>query len=441
MTAQALAAASPVRPATQLVWLHPLLCVALIFLVYTSFIVFDFTRFVPNAYIPGPQYLWGGVLLLALAVGIGLAIAVWPPAAAPAPPAFDLPRAAMGALLALTLLAYLVWFGPLLFQPELLLQMLAGDSMNLRGSLSTKPGVTTMTQFGVAYVIGHAALRGSRARPLAAWERVGFWLVLLLAAVRVVAWSERLAAIELIVAFVVTRLAFVRIDHAATWRLASVLPLFAPALLYAAFTATEYFRSWDFYRDRYDTIWQFSFERLIAYYATAANNGAGLLTEDNHWPLYSGRYVAEWLHLMPGIGSRLQAVLGEAPGDTQAIYDDFLERFARPEFNNATGLFPAVFDLGYLGSALYFLACGALVGVLWNGWRRRQPAGVLFHPMAMLFLVELLRFNYFAATRFFPIALALGALWLVARPAGAALQPASRTMRATSATWASPRQG
>jgi hypothetical protein len=430
MTAPAAEALPAGRPAAELVWLHPLLGVALIFLVYASFAAFDFTHVVPNTYIPGPQYFWGAALLLALAVGIGASLVACAAATAPAPAAFDLPRAAMAVLLGLTLLAYGVWFGPLLAQPELLLQVLGGDSMNLRGTLSTTPGVTTMTQFGVAYVIGHAALRGSRARPLAAWERLGFWLVLLLAAMRVVVWSERLAAIELIVTFVVTRLAFVRIRGLAAWRAATVLPLAAPVLLYVAFTATEAMRSWEFYRDQYDSIWQFSFERLTAYYATAANNGAGLLTEDSQWPVYTGRYVAEWLHLMPGIGSRLRAALGDA----QSNYNDFLERFARPEFNNPTALFTAVFDIGYLGSALYFLACGALVGVLWNGWRRQRPAGVLFHPMAMMFLIELLRFNYFAATRFFPIALALGALWSVARPG-------SRTMRAMSATWSSVRQG
>jgi hypothetical protein len=302
--------------------------------------------------------------------------------------------------------------------------------MNLRGTLSTMPGVTTMTQFGVAYVIGYAALCGSRVRPVAAWEHLGFWLVLLLAALRVVVWSERLAAIELVVTYLVTRLAFVRIRGAVAWRVATVLPLVAPVLLYVAFTATEAMRSWEFYRDQYDSIWQFSFARLTAYYATAANNGAGLLTEDSHWPVYTGRYVAEWLHLMPGVGPQLQDALGNA----QSMYNSFLERFARPEFNNPTALFTTVFDIGYLGSALYFLACGALVGVLWNGWRRQQPAGVLFHPMAMMFLVELLRFNYFAATRFFPIALALAALWSVARPG-------SRTMRTTSATWSSLRHG
>jgi hypothetical protein len=429
------AAPSAGRPAHQLVWLHPLLCVALLVLVYASFSAFDFSRFVPNAYIPGPQYAWGAVLLLALAVGIGLTLVVASPERAA--PAFDLPRLPMALLLALTVLAYAVWFGPLLAQPALLWQVLSGQSMNLRGTLSTTPGVTTMTQFGVAYVIAYAALRGSRVRRLALWEHLGLALVLLLALVRVVAWSERLAAIELVVAFAVTRLAFARIERPSAWQLATALPLAAPLLVYVAFTATESVRSWEFYRDQYSSVWQFSFERLTAYYATAANNGAGLLTEDAHWPVYSGRYVAEWLYLMPGLGAGLRAALGDA----QLFYEDFLERFARPEFNNPTGLFTVVFDIGYVGSALYFVACGALVGLLWHGWRCGRAAGVLFYPMAVLFLIEVLRFNYIASTRFFPIALALAALWCTARPAAVGRQPASRTMRATSTTWASPRQG
>jgi hypothetical protein len=36
--------------------------------------------------------------------------------------------------------------------------------------------------------------------------------------------------------------------------------------------------------------------------------------------------------------------------------------------------------------------------------------------MAMMFLVELLRFNYFAASRFFPVAVALVLIWAVSRP-------------------------
>ena len=58
----------------------------------------------------------------------------------------------------------------------------------------------------------------------------------------------------------------------------------------------------------------------------------------------------------------------------------------------------------------------ALIGRLWALWRAHSPAGMLFYPVMVLFLVELLRFNYLASTRFFPAALALLLLWSVARP-------------------------
>jgi hypothetical protein len=124
--------------------------------------------------------------------------------------------------------------------------------------------------------------------------------------------------------------------------------------------------------------------------------------------------------MMPGLGETMRASIG----DVQTHYFDFLERFARPEFNNASGLFPIVFDIGYAGSLLYFVAAGVVVGALWDGWRRRAPAGVLLYPTAVIFLVELLRFNYFASTRFFPVAISLLFLWAVARPQAAQPQGA-----------------
>jgi hypothetical protein len=211
-------------------------------------------------------------------------------------------------------------------------------------------------------------------------------------------------------------LAFARVQRRAAWRLASLLPLAALLLLYVMFTVTEYFRSWDFYRDQYISIWEFSFERLITYYATASNNGAGLLAESREWPLLNGRYVLEWLYLMPQLGDALR----EQVGDAGTQYAWFLEQFARPEFNNPSGLFPVVYDLGYVGALLYFLVVGAGIGRLWDAWRSRTVAGVLFYPPALLFLVELLRFNYLASSRFFPVALALLLLWIVSRATGRA---------------------
>lgn len=400
------------RPASELWWMNPLACVAIIGAVYATFPAFDFTRVVPQAYIPGWHYAWGGALLVALALGIAAVMAVrreapWQPAMA-----FDVPRWMMAGLFACTLLAYLVWFQPLLSNPGLLTDIFAGERTSIRDVAPTLPGVTTMTQFGVAYVIAYAAMRANRARPMARWEQAALLAVFALGAVRAVAWSERLALIELALAYLVTRLAYARVMRERHWTLAAAVPLVAPVLLYVAFTVTEYFRSWHYFVNDYDSVWAFAFDRLLAYYATASNNGIGLLVENRLWPEYTGRYVAEWLYLMPVVGEKLIASVG----DLEKQYFAFLRGFARPEFNNPSGLFPIVFDIGYAGSMLYFVAIGALIGALWDGWRRQSRAGVLFFPLGMLFLVELLRFNYFASSRCFPIVLALALIWAVSRP-------------------------
>ena len=400
------------RPTSELWWLNPLACVAIIGVVYASFMAFDFSRVVPHAYIPGLHYAWGAALLVALALGIAAAMAVrreatWQPALA-----FDVPRWLMAGLFGCTALAYAVWFQPLLENPGLMLEIFGGERSSIRDIATTMPGVTTMTQFGVAYVVAYAAMRGSRARPVARWEQAALICVFVLGCIRAVAWSERLAVIELVVAYSVPRLAYARMMRERTWSLATAIPLIAPVVVYVAFTATEYFRSWHYFVNDYDTVWEFAFERLMAYYATASNNGIGLLVENRLWPEYTGRFVAEWLYLMPVVGDKLT----ESMGDLQTQYFYFLSRYARPEFNSQTGLFTIVFDIGYAGSMMYFVTVGAVVGLLWDAWRRQMRFGVLFYPMAMMFLVELLRFNYFAASRFFPVAVALVLIWAVARP-------------------------
>lgn len=400
------------RSATELWWLNPLTCTLIILAVYSTFMGFDFTRVVPIAYIPGWHYAWGAALLVTMAVGMVLVMAARQPnAVTDGAVAYDVPGWAMALLLIGALFAYGVWFAPLVSDPRLVFDILSGERTSVRGAITTTPGVTTMTQFGMAYAIAFAVMRASRARPLEAWEHVGLWLMFVLAVVRAFVWSERLAVIEIAVVYIVARLAFVRVTTLRWWHIGTIVPLIAPALLYVVFTGTEYIRTWDYYRNEYDSVWAFAFERLLTYYATASNNGIGLLVENNNWPMFSGRFIAEWLYLMPELGDWMR----ESLGDPMSYYVTFLDRFARPEFNSATGIFQVVFDLGYAGSMLYFLAIGALIGRLWDGWRRQAALGVLFYPVAMMFLVELLRFNYFAATRFFPLALALFLVWLVAR--------------------------
>ena len=299
------------RSATELWWMNPLACVAIIGLVYASFMAFDFSRFVPQAYIPGWHYAWGGALLVALALGIAAVMALRREAPWQPPMAFDVPQWLMAALFACTVLAYVVWFQALLTDPGLMADIIAGERSSIRDVATTLPGITTMTQFGVAYVIAYAAMRASRARPIARWEQAAMLGVFVLGAVRAVAWSERLAVIELVISYAVARLAYTRVMRERTWSLATAIPLAAPVLLYVAFTGTEYFRSWHYFVNEYDSVWEFAFERLMAYYATASNNGIGLLVENRLWPEYTGRYVAEWLYLMPGVGEALRESVGD----------------------------------------------------------------------------------------------------------------------------------
>lgn len=405
-----------VQSATALWWLKPdLLIVGVILPVYLSFALFSFDGVVPRAWLPGPMYAWGAALLLALALGAALARGAGAPLPRRQVQPVSVPAWLMLLLLALTLAAYMVWFAPLALRPYLIKQILFEGRGSVRDVVSTTPGITTLTQCGVAYAIACVIKHRAEPRGLARWEQMGLALIVALTLFRVLAWAERLALIELAGALFVAWLAFARQPQGAAGLLARAAPLLAPLLLYLGFTATEYVRAWDFYADRYDSLWRFSLERLLAYYATASNNGIGLLVETADWPRFTGGWVFEWAYQLPAIGELLSAGIG----DVRSEYWRFLRAHARPEFNNPSGLFVIVHDVGLFGSALYFLAAGIVVGLAYRAWAGGALGGWLAFPSCYLFVAELLRFNYFSASRFVPVAASLLLVWLVTRRASA----------------------
>ncbi len=389
----------PLRRAAELWWLRPgWIVLAAIVPVYLSFLAFDFSREVPLTYIPSPMYFWGLALLLILAVGTTFGAQI--EMARRHHVAVFVPGWVTWLLLLSTLIGYAVWFHPLVLQPQLILDVIGGGRANVRDQVKTIPPWTTMTQFGCAYAVAYA-IRAANGRT-ALWERLGLAAVFMLALFRSVVWNERLAFIEVAACYTVAVIAYYRFASSLTFRLASFFPVLAPLALYLVFTSTEFFRSWEFYRQYYDSIWQFSYDRLTAYYAVASNNGIGLLTESTRWPSYDGSYVLQWAYPRPeeNTSNFLRTV-------AQYDYKVFLENYARPELNNPSGIFPIVYDVGYLGSALYFLIVGVLIGIAYRAFRQGHLGGVLFYPACVMFLIELLRFNYFAASRFIPIAAAL----------------------------------
>lgn len=401
-------AAAPVsHRAADLWWLHPTRIVVFALLpVYLGILAYDFSRVVKNVYIPSALYFFGVVLLLSLAVGIQWALVLPRQGPAVVPP--RLSGGLMLALLVPALISYAVWFGPLVAQPQLLLEIVRGERAELRNAISTTPGLTTFTQFGVAYAIAYALKRGAGRQVVRGWEHAGFALLLVLALFRAFAWAERLAVIELLVCFVIAQMAYLPITSPRRWRLAGIAPVVAPPILYLLFTASEYFRSWEYYIDQFDSVWAFTLDRLITYYATAANNGIGILVDDTTWPYYKGAFALGWPYLMPG----LSEVLDAAFGNPKAASPMWLATYARPEFNSPTAYFRIVLDFGYLGAVVFLLAIGYLIGRAYSGFRRGHTFGLLMFPVFVLFLIESLRYNYLGETRFVPLMLGLSLIAL-----------------------------
>ena len=391
-----------VRQASELWWLHPSRIILLVLMpVYLSVLAYDFKKHTPIAYVPGWDYAFGLLLLLAMLAGVQLALAHRHTVNTVRPPQISL--GLMLVLLLPALAAYAVWFGPVLLRTELLLEVVRGERAEIRDDIATVKGITTFTQFGLAYVIAYAIKSGTQPRSITRIEKAGLALVFVLAFFRAFAWAERLAVMELLVCFAVTRMAYLPIASNRNWRLARVLPALAPFALYGVFTATEYFRSWEFLTSQYSSVWELSLDRLITYYATAVNNGIGVLVETPDWPYYSGAFVFESLWLTPGLGQMLDGAFG----NRRIVESHWLQSLGNPAFNSPTAYFRTVLDLGYFGSVLYYTGLGYLIGRAYLGLQRGQVFGLLMYGVFVLHLIESLRYGYLGETRFVPLAIGL----------------------------------
>ena len=119
------------RRAADLWWLHPSLIILLVLVpVYLSVLAYDFKHHAPIVYVPGWDYAFGLLLLLAMVAGVQWALAQRHTVRVLAPPQISL--ALMMLLLVPTVVAYAVWFGPLLSRPELLMEVVRGERPEVR---------------------------------------------------------------------------------------------------------------------------------------------------------------------------------------------------------------------------------------------------------------------------------------------------------------------
>ncbi len=302
----------------------------------------------------------------------------------------------LGAIGAVTIGAYGVWFGPTLLRGQLFLP---------RDELNRIAGVTSFTQFGVTFVVCYMYATWRAMQPLGLPLRLMFHAILALTLARVFIWSERLALIEVGVPAFVCLLAFARPKRAWLAGALSVLgkygPLLALPLLLGFFALTEMFRSWssEYYQSQNIPIGEFMVSRLVTYYYTALNSGAGLLATAE-WPSFKLVYILSWLYKLPfGIGAAFAPSLARDAAPTDA----FLSRFGDPEFTNMSGIFPIIYDVGVWGGLTYFGLFGLFAGFTFRALESGRRIGILLFPTVFVACLEILRIAYLSESRCFLI--------------------------------------
>jgi hypothetical protein len=362
-----------------------------------------------NAYILG----LAGVASFALGSFLVTRFAAGPSAldldrVAASPSVCRLLRTATWALFGIAVAAYGLWFMPVARDPSILFDVLAGRwyEREIRDTIGTIPGVTTLVQAQVVYVTLLAVrwLYLPQARPSPA-EKLALIVIFMLSLLRNLIWSERIAMIEVVVPLAIL---FLRRPRWPT--LTALAPLFGFVALFCFFAVFEYFRSWlAYYQFRYDSFIVFILARLSGYYITALDNGAGLVGE---WGgLAAPLNTADWFWRFPWeIG---QTYLARVFGIDLVDHATWLYWNASPEFNNTSGIYMPFVDYGAGGGVAFWFLFGMLTGALFRGFAAGRLAGLLIYPSWFIGLLELPRILYLCEARYFPVLMiALGLVFL-----------------------------
>jgi hypothetical protein len=277
--------------------------------------------------------------------------------------------------------------------------------------MTTLSGITTLTQFGMA-----AAVLGTVLGTMTGWRRVAMPLTALglLAAVRAVLNSERLAVIELLVPAVLVWLAAHAFRSEVSRRLVNVLPVFGLCLLFAFFTASEYNRSWkSYYSQHKDSLVEFAGARLAGYYVTALNNGAAM-EELAPGGFGTPFHTLNFAWRLPMLKEVTRLIFHTPPLDTQDKFERFVGGSINIEFNNPGGVFLPVVDFGVPGGLAYWFLAGLACGWLYQHYQARTGIGICLYPIAGLAMIESARVLYWAEGRSTPaIAMLIVAAWLI----------------------------
>ncbi|HRY10195.1 MAG: hypothetical protein KDC39_14400 [Actinobacteria bacterium] len=327
----------------------------------------------------------------------------------------------------ITLVGYAAWGAVGLANgatPAVLLEALVSQNLlsgDIKDMFPTVPGITTLTQVGVAYVVVTMLILVHRPQRGVAWRLA---LLFLLALFRTYFLTERVALLELAIPIVaILAMAFAGSPRQGVRVLVRLLPVaFVPAVM-AVFGLFEYSRSWQYYQQTTGgTFLDFSVDRLAGYYATSYNNG---------------QIAINWEHFPGRIPLRTLDAVWEAPGIAQAgLYDKLspepnaenlfftlLQQKGNIQFNNPCGICDPFVDYGSLGGLVWLAAAGVILGLIYRSFCNGSLWALLLYPPMVTGLFELPRYLYWTQGRWIPALAALLLIAWYARPRGSPPTP------------------
>lgn len=373
----------------------------------------------PGLTVRGHVFLTDAYVLMAVLILVCIAIAGWVgtklTSGLQAPNKDDYLRAGFVVGL-IGLVAYLYWFKSFLLNPVLLFQTLVGAYKPDRDEIGATIGITSLVNVAPVFFSIYAFCWVHAEKPIAQRYHALAAVLIGLTVFRVYAWSERLALIEAAIPFAVAGgFKLTKGPPGAGKRLAILIGPFAfVPLVILYFGAAEYFRSWqsDTYAGK-SSFWEFAVGRFASYYYTSLNNGAGVLATFE-WPSMRFEHTLLWAHKFPlGVGEVFGELVGRPRTDFNQ-FSQFLARYVDQEFNNPSGVFSVVYDLGLPIGIVYFCAIALVAGYAMTLYRQAHPAGALIYPLLYLSFLEIFRYPYLGASRAFTWQIGIGLVFVMA---------------------------
>jgi hypothetical protein len=261
----------------------------------------------------------------------------------------------------------------------------AGAIYALRDSKIKISGITTLTQlFYIVYPM-YACYQVLLKKPIPPLTTCLILFLTSLIFIRGLFYSERLAIVEMAICYVLPVIN-VRREYR---KVSAILPFFGAIVVYILFAIGEYFRSWPYYINIYDSFFQFVNTRLLLYVGVATNTGSALLTLSD--PLYAPHFTAS---------SMLKIFEKINFGSVNNPLETVFSAFGSNEFNNPGGILSGYVDYG-LFCVLYYIPIGIISGVVYGLFKKGEIFSLLFYPSWFLGFVVITQTNFWGDQRFF----------------------------------------